>query len=74
MKAFDVFLWIVLVIICLCANIGVKYWEYSTAKSHEFCSNKGYWIKTSFTGQPVGIAMYADGTPIRCQYDVEASK
>lgn len=55
-------------------NLLVVIGKHYLAESKEYCNEKGYWVKTSFTGVPIGIAMYSNGVPVTCKYKVADSK
>lgn len=66
--------WIGIILFVFVLNFLVVVGKHYLAESQEYCNNKGYWVKTSFTGVPIGIAMYNDATPVTCEYKVEKIK
>ena len=66
--------WAIAVFFLFLGNAVAEYLQYKVAKSYEYCNEDGYWVKTSFTGRPTGIAMYTNGKAVTCEYKVEDSK
>lgn len=66
--------WIGIILFIAILNFLATAGKYYLAESQEYCNDKGFWVKTAFTGQPIGIAMYNNGTPVTCEYKVENSK
>lgn len=70
----DIRMWVIIVIFLFLGNLAGEYLQYRVAKSYEYCNEDGYWVKTSFTGRPIGLAIDKNGKQITCEYRVEASK
>jgi len=66
--------WIGIILFVFVLNFLVVVGKRYLAESQEYCNDKGYWVKTAFTGGTIGIAMYTDGTPVTCEYKVEVYK
>lgn len=66
--------WIAIVFGLLCGNLLAEIFKYNIAKSHEYCNEDGYWVKTSISGRPIGIAVDNNGKQITCEYKVEVTK
>jgi hypothetical protein len=69
----DIRLGIYLVLGLLCGNLLAEFFIYKLKKSHEYCNEDGYWVKTGMTGNPIGIAIDKNGKQITCEYKVERS-
>lgn len=67
-------LWVIIVIFIFLGNLVGKFITHNVAKSFEYCNEDGYWVKTGFTGNPIGIAIDKNGKPITCEYKVKKIK